>query len=423
MARRKWKKALSVLLSAAMAVSIFSMNGGTMIARVYAEGNDWSGQKCENLVNCTVCEGTGETACEICGGEDPDCATCGGDGKVVCAACTEGKVPCTGTYELDLENSNATCMHSGTIVYTCNVCGNQEKVTGILDMHKDQWEETVVIPVTCTEDGVSNYDCPICGDTWENVTVKALGHEYDENGHCIHDGCDDTAVSVGATFEVNDCWEQYNGKFSFDTFSLICKILTSPENGEGTVAVTGWKGAEGNTKDTGVYILIPPTVTDSFGNEYTVTQVTANFQMNQSNQAKGKLLGFYLKAPEVKELTVNSMFLGQTNMKVLDLGNSLEKIGVGCFSGCKKIDTTYAVVLPETLKEIGIGAFKGVPFSNKNESTIDIPESVTYIGTGAFENSNLKTVTGGEGLTRLESTVFQKLQAAEDSGFPQCDGV
>ena len=118
--------------------------------------------------------------------------------------------------------------------------------------------------------------------------------------------------------------EKANNKPSFDTFSLTCEILTAAENGEnGSVAVTGWAGAEGNTSSTGIYILIPPTVTDEYGNTYDVTEVTANFQMNQANQSKGKLLGFYLKAPMVKELSVNSMFLDQSNMKVLDLGRTL----------------------------------------------------------------------------------------------------
>ena len=285
-------------------------------------------------------------------------------------------------------------------------------------MEHEPTEVTVTTPATCTEKGEEECYCAICDGTYTRP-IPSLGHELDENGKCTREGCDYSVSSVGGTFKVDDCWEQYNNKPSFDTFSLTCEVLTASENGEnGTVAVTGWSGAEGNTKTTGIYILIPPTVTDDFGNTYDVTEVTANFQMNASNQQKGELLGFYLKAPMVKELTVNSMFLGQSNMKVLDLGSTLEVIGVGCFSGCKKIDSTYAVVLPETLKEIGIGAFKGVPFSGKNEDTLDIPESVTYIGTGAFESSNLKTVTGGEGITRLESTVFQDCWLLKSVEFP-----
>ena len=324
---------------------------------------------------------------------------------------------CDGSFEIDSENTTATCFESGSVAYKCAVCGASYTESNAF-LHHEPTEVTVKTPATCTEKGEEECYCEICDGTYTR-SILALGHELDENGKCTREGCDYSVSSVGGTFKVDDCWEQYNGKPSFDTFSLTCTVLTAPENGEnGTVAVTGWSGAEGNTSYTGIYILIPPTVTDDFGNKYDVTEVTANFQMNQANSAKGKLLGFYLKAPMVKELTVNSMFLGQSNMKVLDLGNSLEVIGIGCFSGCKKIDSTYPVVLPESLKEIGVGAFKKVPFSGKNEYTIDIPESVTYIGTGAFEESNLKTVTGGEGITKLESTVFQNCWLLKSVEFP-----
>lgn len=281
--------------------------------------------------------------------------------------------------------------------------------------HEAVWEETILKQPTCTKSGLMDRTCPICQDTEKNAEIKATGHNF-ENGVCTV--CGESQVAVGGTFEVDDCWKQYNEQSKFDNFSLICEVLTSPKDGKGTVAVTGWKGAAGNTSSTKVYILIPETVTDDFGNKYTVTEVTANFQMNDSNQNKGKLVAFYLKAPQVKELSVNSMFANQTNLQILDLGNSLEVIGVGCFSGCKKLDYSRQVVLPETLREIGIGAFKGVSFSGKDDKILDIPASVTYIGSGAFENSNLETVIGGEGLTSLNSTVFQNSMYLTTVGFP-----
>lgn len=424
-------------------------------------------------VDCTVCDGDGWVDCENCLGTgtvteeqicsacsdpenpDPDCAACNGtgyvetekacetcnnSGKVACMACNGGQVECTacdgtgtttvcpdcggkgevvcGTYVFDRSQSTATCAASGKAVYVCDGCGDVFTQSNVILDHEPTRTE-VTTPATCTEKGVETCYCDDCVDDYTR-SIPALGHDLDETGHCKREGCDYATTLVGGTFTVDDCWAQYNGKGSFDTFSLTCKVLTpADENGEnGTVAVTGWAGAEGNTSSTNVYILIPPTVTDDYDNEYTVTQVTANFQMNQSNQQKGKLLGFYLKAPEVKELSVNSMFLGQSNMKVLDLGNSLEVIGAGCFSGCRKIDSTYPVVLPESLKKIGTGAFREVPFSGKNDYTIDIPASVTYIGTGAFEESNLKTVTGGEGITKLESTVFQNCWLLKSVEFP-----
>ena len=419
MAKKKLQRMISLVTLFCMTFGMFNITG-------FAE-TDHS----HNEISCEACGGSGTVQCSVCGGtgnvsddtgdgtaEEITCSACGGERSVTCEACGgDGQVTCTGTFEIDPGKTTATCFESGSVAYKCAVCGASYTERNTFLEHEPT-EVTVTTPATCTEKGEEECYCAICDGTYTRP-IPSLGHELDENGKCTREGCDYSVSSVGGTFKVDDCWEQYNNKPSFDTFSLTCEVLTASENGEnGTVAVTGWSGAEGNTKTTGIYILIPPTVTDDFGNTYDVTEVTANFQMNASNQQKGELLGFYLKAPMVKELTVNSMFLGQSNMKVLDLGSTLEVIGVGCFSGCKKIDSTYAVVLPETLKEIGIGAFKGVPFSGKNEDTLDIPESVTYIGTGAFESSNLKTVTGGEGITRLESTVFQDCWLLKSVEFP-----
>ena len=372
---------------------------------------------CVGMLNITalaipVVEEVPETHMKAC----PDCT----DGKVDCAACNGiGKTECTGTYiaQEDDSETKATCYHLGDVVYVCDECGSRIVLKNNVLDHEKLWEKTVIEAATCTETGTMQIVCPKCKEEWTK-TIPVLGHEYGEDGSCIHDGCSETAFSVGATFKVDDCWEKDSNQGKFDNYSLTCTVLTAPENGEnGTVAVTGWSGAEGNTSRTGIYILIPPTVEDDFGNTYTVTEVTANFQMNQSNQKKGKLLGFYLRAP-VKELSVNNMFANQTNLQILQLPDTLEVIGTGCFSGCKYIDNISPVVLPESLKEIGISAFKGVPFIGKNEKTLDIPESVTYIGTLAFEKSNLKTVTGGEGITKLEGNVFQNCWRLKSVDFP-----
>lgn len=418
MAKKKLQRMISLVTLFCMTFGMFNITG---FAETDHSHNEISCEVCTSgKVKCSVCGGTGTVSDDTEDGtaEEITCSACDGERSVTCEACGgTGTTECTGTFEIDPENTTATCYHSGTVAYKCSVCGASYTESNTFLEH-DPTEVTVKTPATCTEKGEEECYCEICDGTYPR-SIPALGHELDENGKCTREGCDYSVSSVGGTFKVDDCWEQYNNKPSFDTFSLTCTVLTASENGEnGTVAVTGWSGAEGNTSSTSIYILIPPTVKDDFGNTYDVTEVKANFQMNQANSAKGKLLGFYLKAPEVKELTVNSMFLGQSNMKVLDLGNSLEVIGTGCFSGCKKIDSTYPVVLPESLKEIGVGAFKKVPFSGKNEYTIDIPESVTYIGAGAFEESNLKTVTGGEGITRLESTVFQNCWLLKSVEFP-----
>ena len=437
MANKKLQRMISLITLFCMSFVMFNITG-------FAETNH-----SHNEISCEVCTGSGKVECSVCGGtgiitpsspegsgddtnaegtaptnvedgtegEQRLCDACDGTGDATCEACGgTGKTECTGTFEIDPENTTATCYHSGTVAYKCSVCGASYTESNTFLEH-DPTEVTVKTPATCTEKGEEECYCEICDETYLRP-IPALGHELDENGKCTREGCDYSVSSVGGTFKVDDCWEKDSNQGKFDNYSLTCTVLTAPENGEnGTVAVTGWSGAEGNTSSTSLYVLIPETVTDDFGNTYTVTEVTANFQMNQSNQKKGKLLGFYLRAP-VKELSVNSMFANQTNLQILQLPDTLEVIGIGCFSGCKKLDYSRQVVLPESLKEIGTGAFKGVPFSGKNKYTLDIPESVTYIGTGAFENSNLETITGGEGITKLESTVFQNCWLLKSVEFP-----
>ena len=89
--------------------------------------------------------------------------------------------------------------------------------------------------------------------------------------------------------------------------------------------------------------------------------------MNTSNQKKRQTDGFSICGLLFKELTVNSMFANQTNLQILQLPDTLEVIGVGCFSGCTRLGAQekYPVVLPEGLKEIGIGAFKKVNFAKQ----------------------------------------------------------
>ena len=436
MAKKKLQRMISLVTLFCMTFGMFNITG---FAEADHSHNEISCEVCTSgKVECSVCGGTGiitpsspegsgdDTNAEGTAptnvedgteGEQRLCDACDGTGDATCEACGgTGKTECTGTFEIDPENTTATCYHSGTVAYKCAVCSASYTESNTFLEH-DPTEVTVKTPATCTEKGEEECYCEICDETYLRP-IPALGHELDENGKCTREGCDYSVSSVGGTFKVDDCWEKDSNQGKFDNYSLTCTVLTAPENGEnGTVAVTGWSGAEGNTSSTSLYVLIPETVTDDFGNTYTVTEVTANFQMNQSNQKKGKLLGFYLRAP-VKELSVNSMFANQTNLQILQLPDTLEVIGIGCFSGCKKLDYSRQVVLPESLKEIGTGAFKGVPFSGKNKYTLDIPASVTYIGTGAFENSNLETITGGEGITKLESTVFQNCWLLNSVEFP-----
>lgn len=170
----------------------------------------------------------------------------------------------------DMSRTTATCAQSGNAVYVCPVCGGEFTQSNVILEHEPTSTE-VTTPCHLHREGRGELPLRHLQRGLHPLHPRP-GHALDETGHCTREGCDYATTQVGGTFKVDDCWEQYNGKPSFDTFSLTCKVLTAAENGEnGTVAVTGWAGAEGNTSSTNVYILIPPTVTDDFGNTYDVT--------------------------------------------------------------------------------------------------------------------------------------------------------
>jgi hypothetical protein len=60
-----------------------------------------------------------------------------------------------------------------------------------------------------------------------------------------------------------------------------------------------------------------------------------------------------------------------------------------------------SVLLPNSVTSIGVAAF-----SNNEISNLIIPNSVTHIGVGAFSNNRLKNVTISKNLTSIEAGVF-----------------
>lgn len=74
---------------------------------------------------------------------------------------------------------------------------------------------------------------------------------------------------------------------------------------------------------------------------------------------------------------------------VLALPAALEVIAEEAFYGAKSLDK---VILPESVKEIGVRAF-----ANSSVKTINLPSSLTYIADDAFDGARLKHVTAVEG--------------------------
>ena len=111
---------------------------------------------------------------------DPTCAT---DGYTEYKNSLTGKtkqeaIPATGkhTYEVT-DSTDATCTETGSVTYTCSVCG--DTYTEETDLAEHTYEVTETTDATCTEDGSTTYTCSVCGDTYEE-TIPATGHDDGE---------------------------------------------------------------------------------------------------------------------------------------------------------------------------------------------------------------------------------------------------
>ena len=89
-------------------------------------------------------------------------------------------------------------------------------------------------------------------------------------------------------------------------------------------------------------------------------------------------------------------------------GYPVTAIGEGAFSPCSHITE---IILPSGLKTIGDSAFAYVSFE-----TVHIPDTVTYIGAGAFWRcKKLKEITIPESVTVLSDKMFYECEKLEKS--------
>ena len=95
----------------------------------------------------------------------------------------------------------------------------------------------------------------------------------------------------------------------------------------------------------------------------------------------------------------------------IELGNCVTEIGRGAFSGYTNISD---VELPVSLNRIGVGAFSG-----SSVITVDIPDSVTNIGTSAFTYCrSLTSCTIGSGVTSIGDNAFRGCTSLTNTNLP-----
>lgn len=111
---------------------------------------------------------------------DPTCAT---DGYTEYKNSLTGKtkqeaIPATGqhTYEVT-DSTDATCTETGSVTYTCSVCG--DTYTKETDLLEHTYEVTDTTDATCTKPGSTTYTCSVCGDSYKEK-IPATGHDDGE---------------------------------------------------------------------------------------------------------------------------------------------------------------------------------------------------------------------------------------------------
>ena len=116
----------------------------------------------------------------------------------------------------------------------------------------------------------------------------------------------------------------------------------------------------------------------------------------------------------------NYAFQGTSSLTYIKLPSSLESIGEKAFNESK----LSSIAIPDSTISIGESAFKDAPltiinlgnglqkifatafYGSSSIDTLEVPDSVTFIGRGAFYNKKIKTLTIGDGISSIDSGMF-----------------
>lgn len=133
--------------------------------------------------------------------------------------------------------------------------------------------------------------------------------------------------------------------------------------------------------------------------------------------------------PESLEAIDINAFSYCTSLKSIHIPEKVRIIEGGAFGGCTNLKT---VTGGEGLEEIKVSTFGNTPWLDEYEgdfvqfsdilmeyrgkdNEIDIPENIRIISSDAFADcTNIISVTGGEGLEKIESGAFEDTQWFED---------
>ena len=106
-------------------------------------------------------------------------------------------------------------------------------------------------------------------------------------------------------------------------------------------------------------------------------------------------------------------FKGCSSLSSINIPSTVTSIGTGAFSGCSSLSS---INIPEGVKSIGSSAFEYC----SSLSSINIPEGVTSIGRSAFSDcSSLSSINIPEGVTSIANYVFDGCSSLSSINIPE----
>ncbi len=365
----------------------------------------------------------GHTQGELVDHQDPDCYSWGYN-RYACLTCGNEYDEELPNLEHNYEESYvpATCTYYGYTLHTCSHCGDEyifdyDYNAGLAD-HKHTIEGERV-ESTCTSQGYQEYECEVCGDI-TSIYLELLEHDYQLETIYREPTCLDFGDYYYECSRCDAWYEEYPDALGhdFDATTYVCQNDDCYEHEyldievlESSIRVLGIK--EDKVALVGDTLEIPAIIKDK-----NVGFVKSNNMGNIKALVLHSDIADLTNASSLENLTVPSMnyaldgyfnksgnytyFSSSINQFVV---SSLKEVTILDGNICKyafaNLSNLMTVNLPDNAVSIGDGAFQYCGIE-----TIDLT-NITTIGNVAFENSGLKSIEVPSTVTSMGSSLFR----------------